>query len=112
MGAPRFLKKVLWENDSSNFGAQTIELNSDDYDYVIIYAYRNASGDKVRTVSIVIEKGKSAELVYSDYFGNAVRAWTRKAEVNNNAVAFTDGTINGSVTNTCLVPYKIVGCKY
>lgn len=107
--------KTLWENTNTNpnsFASQEITLNSNNYDYVIIYAYRNASGDTVRTVSAVVEKGKSGDLIYSDYLGGNTRAWMRKVSINDAKVEFEDCTINGSTNNQCLVPYKIVGCNY
>lgn len=106
-------KKVLWENDNIivDFAGQTITLSSDDYDYLMIFYCRNSS-NRVETKCAIVEKNKTTELQYSDFFSNNVRAWNRKAQVNKSTVIFSDSTINGGIQNYTLVPYKIIGCKY
>ena len=110
-------KNILWENNNvtSEFPAQTITLKSSDYDYVIIYAYRNylneGGGDK-RTITCLIEKNSGGEITFSDYLGQ-VRAWNRRCMISNDTkVAFYDSCINENVNNITLIPYKILGCKY
>jgi microcystin-dependent protein len=110
----RTSKKILWENTTNlnTFDAQEITLNSSDYDYLIIYAYRNHTGDK-KTVSCIVEKDKMCELIYFDIFGDdGVRAWRRTLEITNDKVKFEEASINGNANNNVLVPYKIIGCKY
>lgn len=106
-------KKVLWENDNIivDFAGQTITLSSDDYDYLMIFYYRNPS-NRVETKGAIVEKNKTTELQYFDFFSNNVRAWSRTAQVNKSTVIFSDSTINGGIQNHTLIPYKIIGCKY
>lgn len=108
--------KILWQNDmaSTKFAAQTIQLASDDYDYLVIFSYRNANLNLNRTISTTVEKNKHADLNYADYL-NITRNWNRKVEASGKSVKFSDAEINGEVStlnNGVLVPYKIVGFKY
>lgn len=106
------IKNQLWTNPSPNlqFNPQEIALNNLNFNYLIIFFYRNyASQTDTRTISVVVEKGKKLETIYSDYFESKVRVWTRQVEFNNNKVVFSDATINGDTNNLLLVPYKILG---
>lgn len=103
--------EVLWENTNveTDFGAKTITLNSNNYDYSLVLAYRNQGVDD-RTISIIIEKNKSADLEYTDYFDNTVRNWNRQISITNDTtVTFTATTINGAETLNALKPYLILG---
>lgn len=106
-------KEILWENTTNlnTFSPQEITLNSSDYDYLIIYAYRNHSATN-KMVSCIVEKNKIADIIYSDYFGGTQRSWQREVTVNEDKVNFGECAINGGENNTTLVPYKIMGCKY
>ena len=108
-------KKVLWENTKNlnSFSTQSIVLSSNDYDYLIIYVYRNYTGNSKKSMSVMVEKNKSVEINYCDYFDGRTRAWSRLIEISNNInVSIGDSTIEGSISNNTLVPYKIIGCKY
>lgn len=111
-----YLKKrlnvVLWENtDLSSFISQDIPI--DEYDYYIIFAYRNPSQDK-RTISTIVEKEHAAEIQYHDYYNSNVRSFTRLVSIPQDMakISFGNCTINGTTNNAILIPYKIVGCKY
>lgn len=107
-------KTTLWTNSSptSEFAGQTITLSSSDYDYVMLY-YARTPGSRNEVFCNILEKNKDTELLYLDYFGNATRTWSRSAYIRNGtSVTFGACTINGSTTNTGLVPQKIIGCKY
>ena len=112
-----FNKKVLWTNSmaSTKFKSQTITLSSSDYDYLIIFVYRNYDQSQSRTLWTIVEKNKFTEIHYSDYMGE-IRSWNREVEVSsNNKVKFGTATINGVTSDTndgTLIPYKIIGCKY
>lgn len=111
----RMEKKILWENTNSlnSFDMQNITLSSGEYDYLIIYVYRNYAGNNKKSISAIVEKNKSVEINYCDYFDGRTRAWSRLIEISNNInVNIGNATIEGSTTNNTLVPYKIVGCKY
>ena len=105
-------KNQLWTNPSPNlqFNTQEITLNNSNFNYLIIFFYRNyASQTDTRAISVLVEKGKKSEAIYSDYFESKARVWTRQVEFNNNKVVFSDATINGETNNFILVPYKILG---
>lgn len=109
-------KKVLWENTANlnTFEPQEVTLNSSDYDYLIIYTYRNHSGN-LKSVSCIVEKGKMGDLTYFDYFGNEQRSWRREFSIDENdntKITFYEASINNGINNNVLVPYKIIGCKY
>ena len=110
-----FSKNILWKlTDSStisNFPAQTIQLESDDYDYLIIFYYRSPSS-RSETKSAIVEKNTTIELQYCDFFNNAARAWSRTAQASENTVIFSDATIDDGIQNHTLIPYKIMGCNY
>lgn len=108
-------KKVLWENISSltTFNAQNITLSSGEYDYLIIYAYRNYAGSAKKSLSVVVERNKSIEINYCDYFDGRTRAWSRLIEIGDGVnISIGNATIEGSTSNNVLIPYKIIGCKY
>lgn len=91
---------VLWENPSTDnkFMAQTITLKNSDYDYLIIFSYRNSNGSKNITLCHTVEKNKSTKMYYADYFDTYVRAWHRDVSVTQgNKVTFGDAYINGDV---------------
>lgn len=109
-------KKVLWENTANlnTFEPQEITLNSRDYDCLIIYTYRNHSGN-LKSVSCIVEKGKMGDITYFDYFGNEQRSWRREFLIDENdttKITFYEASINNGINNNVLVPYKIMGCKY
>ena len=107
-----FKAKVLWENQTlRSFNPQTINLSSNDYDFLIIYIFRNPTLD-LKTLTTRIEKNKQGEILYTDYFSNEVRVFSRVATVGTNTITFDDCFINGTANNAILIPYKIVGCKY
>lgn len=114
-----FKGKVLWTDPnifSPTFPAQTVTLNSTDFDYIIVYSYRNIQQDS-RIITTMIEKTHSAEILYMDYYSNQVRVFSRLVEFPSttspqDSVTFSDCTINGTTNNAILKPYKIIGFKY
>lgn len=110
-------KNVLWENTdvSAEFVAQTITLSSSDYDYLMIYTYRNylaEGGGDIRTIIEMAEKNGSGEITFSDYL-EVTRAWNRRYFISDDIkVTFFDCLINQNTNNITLVSYKIIGCKY
>lgn len=110
----KFSKSILWENSSptSVFTAQTITLSSSDYDYIMLY-YARTPASRNEVFCNILEKNKDTELLYLDYFSGATRTWSRSAYIRNGtSVTFGECLINGSATNSGLVPQKIIGCKY
>ena len=108
-------QKELWTNPSptSAFASKTITLNESDFDYLIIFLYRNTSiSIDTETMSTLVEKNKRTYAIFADYIESSPRIWNRLITVNNNKVTFAEATINGSTNNNTLVPYKILGCKY
>lgn len=110
----RFAKKVLWENNDSleNFNARQFTID-ERYDYLIIYCYRNHTGDDKKIVTAIVEKNKSTEINYSDFIDGRSRAWSRQIEITNGVnINIGNATIEGSISNNTLIPYKILGCRY
>ena len=111
--------KILWENsmNSITFEEQTIELSTADYDYLVIFSYRNANLNLDRTLTTIVEKNKFTDIFYTDrYYQNRNRTWTRQLEIKNEtSIKFYDAYIDGETleyNNNILVPYKIIGFKY
>lgn len=117
--------KQIWinSNPTALFEAKTINLNTTDFDYIIIQVIRNNSSTINRRFSYFLEKGTSSDLNYSDRSGDTIRTWNRILDNSNvNSIAFdscyltevnvyTNGFSN-EINNNLLVPYKIYGFKY
>lgn len=106
----------LWENPSptSAFTAQTITLNSADYDFLIIIykLINNASYQE----SVIIQKGNGAVLDIAYSSGSAVLNYHRLASyVSDISLSFDDCyltlTSGTQVVNTSNVPIAIYGIK-
>lgn len=105
----------IWTNPSptSSFASQTITLNESDFDYLIIFAYRNISNENNSdTIFLLLEKNKRGYINHGDYFDGGPRNWNRQVTCNNNQIIFGNATLNESTNNALLVPYKILGCNY
>lgn len=110
-------------NPTYQFGAQTINLSSTDFDYLIVNVIRNISNTN-RRLSYIVEKGTSSDMSYSDRSGDFIRTWNRV--INNSAISSIDFdecyltqsmAINGGMFESLankdlLVPYTIYGFKY
>lgn len=107
--------KLLWQNPSPNssFSSQTISnIDLSDYAIVEIYCTRFGTGTSSRKLlcfKTLLENSLS-QLYYCDY-DNGVRAWNRDVTFTNNSILFDDCYINGTITNTGLIPYKVIGYK-
>lgn len=104
---------VLWTNPNptASFGSQNVSVNLNDYKYVEIY-YTRYEGvtefcDKVNYNNAEV----FSQLFYCDYDNGSVRAWDRNVRLDSNGVYFNTATINGSVDNKALIPFKICGYK-
>lgn len=104
--------KILWTNPNptSNFGAQTIQLSSTDYDvleifYVTIKASTNQQVKSIRSI-----KGYNAILDYYD--GYSSKGALRTVSINGNQVTFSNSFYNsGTGSQNYCVPIYIVGYK-
>ena len=103
--------RLLWSSTTTSRGADTLSLEDSNYDYAIIYCYRNGALDN-RSMSYICEKGMEIEMTYIDYFNNAVRCWSRNISFSGSSATITTGIINGSANTGAICPYKIVGFKY
>lgn len=101
----------LWSSSSTSRGAETLDLQDTNYDYAIIYCYRNGALD-TRTESFICEKNMEIEMTYTDYYNNETRCWTRSISLNGNNATISTGTINGTANTNALCPYRIMGFKY
>lgn len=103
----------LWTNQYpvSDFGTQTIPLSLSGYKVISIF-YTRWAGSKTLSTTIYFEDLKTyTELNYSDYDSGTVRSWNRNATIETTGIYFENNTINGSVSNGGLIPYKIIGYK-
>lgn len=117
--------KQIWinSNPTALFEAKTINLNTTDFDYMIIQVIRNNSSTINHRFSYFLEKGTSSDLSYSDRSGDTIRTWNRILDNSSiNSIAFdscyltsvnvyTIGFSN-EINNNLLVLYKIYGFKY
>ena len=102
----------LWTNSSptSSFASQTIGITLTDYKYIEIY-YSRFTGTKILCNKIPFSNSSiQTELNYSDY-DNGARSWNRNATIDTTGIQFGNCSINGTTTNTGLIPYKIIGYK-
>ena len=116
---------VLWENSnpSSEFGSQTVTLNSSDYDILeIFYCYNPASTASVLDgyQSIRLLKGLSggvlqrAVVAELEYFQIQSRTITRIDDTHytfGNGRAYISSTNSYSTVNNRVIPIKIIGYK-
>lgn len=104
---------TLWTNPnpSSSFSAQTINLNLTDYKFIEIY-YIRYSEENIFCNRVPFENTEIyTQLNYCDYDSGSVRAWIRNVRLRTTDIYFNTASINGSVDNNALVPYKIIGYK-
>lgn len=104
---------LLWTNSSptSSFNSQIINIDLTAYDLIEIF-YTRFQGINNFSERISFNGSTTyTQLTYSDYENNSVRAWNRNVEISNTSVGFNICTINGTTTNTGLIPYAIVGYK-
>lgn len=104
----------IWENSNVNsaFNAQSISLNLNEYEYLIIKTRRYPNID-TRMVYTILFINETTEITYCDYesgFGKN-RSWNRLIACDNERVAIQNATISGEVDNNSLVPYQIWGMK-
>ena len=109
--------KLLWENPNSysTFDAQTVELSSNDYDFVDIY-YRFFASESTETGKIILckrtLKGSNSRLDYITYIGGTILD-VRNVDCRTiGRITFGNANRNNETRNDILIPYKIYGCKF
>jgi len=112
--------KILWTNPNptSAFSAQTITLNSSDYDYLLFISdlYLSSSVSEQRnTVSMTI-KGRGCSLNVSADYGGAEATFYRTATyINDTQYNISGGSYRSNTTtgndNSILVPIQVIGLK-
>lgn len=100
-------KTLLWTNSSptSNFAAQTVEIDLSNYDAVDIETYLTANGMTSIRRTAVGYQGEAGGL------GSGGDRYTRNANVTTSGIAFTVGKQNGTDNAGAAIPYKIYGIK-
>lgn len=105
---------TLWTNNnpSSAFSEQAINnINLTDYQIIKI-VFSRFTGNIQLTQDFVFDNSDlDCEIIYSDYDSGNVRSWNRSVTLKTTSVEFGNCTINGTTTNTGLIPYKIIGYK-
>ena len=94
--------KLLWENPNTTqaFAAQTITLNSADYDFLLV---TTQSG-----IATVAEKGKTLQLCYTN---SNISGERRITYVSDTSLSVGNATYNGATSNIYLIPVAIYGIK-
>jgi len=110
--------KLLWENPNTTqaFPAQTITLNSADYDFLMFIYSPNVN--TVRNVnSSIFSKGNGTRLGYATATGSGVRAFMRTiAYVSDTSLTvsnatYSTGTTADTTDNAQCIPIAIYGIK-
>lgn len=105
--------KVLWENPDRTqaFGAQTIELNSNDYDFMI-WIYMCNTGMRASNFSGG-PKTAGINLSISYYYNDAIRQASRTAFLVDDTHYRIDvgHGANNEVDNNLCIPWMVLGVK-
>ena len=102
------VSEVLWTNSapSSNFNAQTIQLDLTNYDKIeIIYRYNKENLNTYKKV-----EGQIGYLSTMEWLGGAT-ILSRNFTVNTTGVVFSSGYSGSSISEQSLIPYQIIGYK-
>lgn len=105
--------QILWTNPNptSNFVAQTITLNSDDYDmYEVIFYGSVTKADTLTTGRIPKGENAFAIQAYNTGSGNVLRTRSFKY-VDDTTLNITIGTSNGIQAPEANIPTYIIGYK-
>lgn len=114
-------KKLIWENAAPNstFAEQTVNLNFNGYNSVIVEAIEQVSGEDARenTIFKICNVGKQAAFVGIGVFstGKRTTAIERAFKVNSAGINFNNAyhrivdTTDGITGNDSYVPVKIFG---
>lgn len=103
--------KLLWTNpnpNASSFSAQTVQLNSTQFDYYKVICWRgSAETDK----SVITFEGPKEHVLYMQVVvGTTTKNIDlRKAKIQNNTCIFEDATRDGETANFALIPLYIIG---
>ena len=104
--------KVLWNGTKfDSFEPQTVSLNTNDYDYLIIKCYRNKTIDD-RVININLFKNNQGEIFYLDFYNFEPRLWSRRVDSEEGTVKFGEAVINRELNNNVLIPFEIIGVKF
>jgi len=98
----------LWTNTSTatTFAGQSVQIDLSGANTVLIKFYRNKSNND-DVLSCIANVGDSSFINYSDFSGSA-RSWNRSFVISSSDITFGDATLNGSTSNTLLIPYKVI----
>ena len=103
--------KLLWTNPNQNansFSAQTVQLNSTQFDYYKVVCWRG-SAETDRSV-LTFEGPKENPLYMQIVVGTATKNIDlRKAKIQNNTCVFEDATRDGETANFSLIPLYVIG---
>lgn len=111
--ADSFKPVMLWTNlyPVADFAGQTINLNLTDYEFIEVY-YTRWAGDTELSIKFYFQNAETQfDLQYVDYDSGTVRSWNRSGVINTSYISFNDAKINGTTSNSALIPYKIIGYK-
>lgn len=103
---------ILWTNPepTSEFGIQTITLNTSEFDfYEIIYFGSDTKANCLSTGKI--PKGEKAYLNQTYYSGVAKIRQRDIMEITDDSITFGNCLNNGETLNTNLIPVYVIGYK-
>lgn len=104
--------KLLWENTNTTqaFAAQTITLNSADYDFLLVITESDTSG-RVSN-SLIAPKGSNLFLTTATYASNVAVSLRRVlTRVSDTSFSVGDAKNQNTTDNTVCIPVAIYGIK-
>ena len=104
--------KLLWQNPnpSIDFAAQTVTLNSSDYDFILAIFATATNG--THTVSAIFPKGYGSAFSFGAVLSGAIQIRGRNITyISPTSIQFGDANVNGTVNNTYCCPLYLYGFK-
>ena len=100
--------KLLWENPNTTqaFAAQTVTLNSADYD-LLLWLYAESTSARAY-LSVITAKGKGAIMCEADTAYNYFRSATY---VSDTSYSISTGYKNQTTDNSMMIPIAVYGIK-
>ena len=108
--------ELLWENaaPTSSFAAQTIELDLENYDLIMVEASYVDTNDNALYFSQIAKNIINNNITHSfssGTSGSSSYSQHRYSKIVENGIAFADAKRNGSTTNTACIPVRVYGIK-
>lgn len=101
---------LLWENSSptANFPAQTIQMNLNDYQIVIVYARRSTSATYVVVAVCIVGQSSILQQVSLPNYASIMH---RFFSVSTSGITFQNGGDQSGDNNGYIIPIAVYGFK-